>query len=459
MLLRKSGGASAADCIACEREEIIMAQGPRRLFIVATVGIAALALGAGTIRPAPARAATGTYVALGDSYSAGAGVPPYLHDSPNPSDTDGCDRSASAWPETLGSDLGFSGTQFSFHACTGSVVQDLTRTNPATGELPQENWLTPDTRLVTLTWGGNNVGFMPVLTACVLSWSCPITVGSALDSAIASIEPTLVSAYEEIANRAPSATIIVMGYPRFFPTTPPAVCYTGVGTFTFIGAQMSWMNGEIQKLDTQIQAAVTAAQQTGKNVWYATGSYDAFTGHELCTADPYMNDAVPTNPFSLSNPVQTKSFHPNLAGNEQLAKVAWLADVGARPNGTLSTTLTDVATGFCLDSNDNGAVYTLRCNGGNYQRWLLQPVAGSASEYNVVDAQTALCLDSNTSGRIYTLPCNGGNYQNWGMTPANSTPNQFQDMASQLCLDSNASGQAYTLSCNGGNYQRWQRSS
>jgi lysophospholipase L1-like esterase len=458
MLLRKAAGhllrtASRAG------EEIVMVQGTRRLFIVIITGMAALALGAGAIRPAPARAASsapGTYVALGDSYSAGAGVPPYLHDSPYPSDTDGCDRSASAWPEILGSDLGFSGPQFSFHACTGSVVADL---NSAKGEPKQESWLTPDTRLVTLTWGGNDVGFMPVLTACVLSWSCPISLGSTLDSAIAGMKSTLFSAYEEIANSVPSATIIVMGYPRFFPTAPPAVCYTGILDRTFIGGQMSWMNGEIQKLDTQIQAAVTAAQQAGKNVWYATGSYDAFTGHELCTADPYMNDAVPTNPFSLSNPVQTKSFHPNLAGNEQLARVAWLADVRAWPNGTLSTTLTDVATGFCLDSNDNGVVYTLRCNGGNYQRWLLWPVAGSASEYNVVDAQTALCLDSNTSGRIYALPCNGGNYQNWGITPANSAPNQFQDMATQLCLDSNASGQAYTLSCNKGNYQRWQRSS
>ena len=35
-----------------------------------------------------------------------------------------------------------------------------------------------------------------------------------------------------------------------------------------------------------------------------------------------MNDAVPTNPFSLSNPVQTESFHPNLAGNQQMANLA-----------------------------------------------------------------------------------------------------------------------------------------
>jgi GDSL-like Lipase/Acylhydrolase family/PASTA domain len=306
-----------------------MTQGTRRLLIAITVGMAALALGAGVIRPAPARAATGTYVALGDSYSAGAGVPPYLHDSPYPSDTDGCDRSASAWPETLASDLGFSGTQFSFHACTASVVAELAGTNTATGEPAQENWLTSDTRLVTLTDGGNDVGFAQVMTACVLSWTCSASVGSILDSRIASIEPALAGAYEDIANRVPSATIIVMGYPRFFPMTPPAFCYTGIGPYTFIGAQMSWINGEIQKLDTQIQTAVTAAQQAGKNVWYATGSYDAFTGHELCTSQPYMNDAVPTNPFNLSNPVQTESFHPNLAGNQQLARVAWLAEQAA----------------------------------------------------------------------------------------------------------------------------------
>ena len=110
-------------------------------------------------------------------------------------------------------------------------------------------------------------------------------MGSTLDSKIAGIEPSLVNAYEGIANRAPSATIIVMGYPRFFPSSPPAFCYTGIGPYTFIGSQMSWMNSEIQKLDTQIQAAVTAAQQAGKNVLYEPGR---------TTHSPATNCAQPT---------------------------------------------------------------------------------------------------------------------------------------------------------------------
>jgi len=127
--------------------------------------------------------------------------------------------------------------------------------------------------------------------------------------------------YAAIAARAPDATIIVMGYPRFFPANPPAICYTGVLDLFFIGSEMKWINNEIASMDSTIANAVARVRSNGdKNVFYVGGSFNAFTGHELCTASPYLN------PAELS-PVWP-SFHPNASGNvvrAQLAEQAYQA--------------------------------------------------------------------------------------------------------------------------------------
>jgi serine/threonine-protein kinase len=39
------------------------------------------------------------------------------------------------------------------------------------------------------------------------------------------------------------------------------------------------------------------------------------------------------------------------------------------PAQAATSRFVNVATGFCLDSNGSGDVYTLGCNGGNYQHW------------------------------------------------------------------------------------------
>ncbi|MDQ2811363.1 MAG: GDSL-type esterase/lipase family protein [Actinomycetota bacterium] len=110
-------------------------------------------------RAGPARADNppgNTYVALGDSYSSGEGAPPYL--------TSSCDRSASSWVTGFAADLG-AGVGYANNACAGATTSDVVNQG-------QLNSLGPNTQLVTITVGGNDMGFGPALTNCTTGVSC-----------------------------------------------------------------------------------------------------------------------------------------------------------------------------------------------------------------------------------------------------------------------------------------------
>ena len=88
------------------------------------------------------------YVALGDSYSAGNGA-----NSTNLNSS--CNRNTYAYPYLLSQQKGYALT---FVACAGAVTGDIINN--------QVNSVTSDTKLVTITIGGNDIGFTNLILAC-----------------------------------------------------------------------------------------------------------------------------------------------------------------------------------------------------------------------------------------------------------------------------------------------------
>lgn len=103
----------------------------------------------------------------------------------------------------------------------------------------------------------------------------------------------------------------------------------------------------------------------------------------------------------------------------------------------------------CLDSLNNGYLYTLGCNGGDNQAWYWKRGSGNSGD-KIINSKTGRCLDSNARGSAYTLPCNGGSFQLWTATPTDPKGTRtwkIQNKATGRCLASTLSDKPFTIPC------------
>jgi lysophospholipase L1-like esterase len=244
--------------------------------------------------PTAAAGPTGTlqYVALGDSYAAGIGAPPYdIGD-------DVCDRSSKGYPALLDPkgriDLQVNAT------CPGFTTTDVANDLPSE---PDE-----DIRLVTLTVGGNDLGFAALGGACLRGTQeqCQAAIQAALALLPTSCEgdselgDRLTDLYAAVAAAAPNALIVVTGYPLLFELVPPDL------------AIKTQINAATTLLNCAIENAATDAQADGVNIVYVDVT-DAFEGHGIgALDDPFINapGRIPS----------VEDFHPNAAGYRAYAK-------------------------------------------------------------------------------------------------------------------------------------------
>jgi lysophospholipase L1-like esterase len=246
----------------------------KRSALVAAVAVVG-GLAAGTT------AAAHDYVALGDSYSSGTGTGTYVDRA--------CRRSDAAFPALVAAAR--PGTVLRSVACSGAEIPDVERDQLA--------GLTPTTALVTLTIGGNDAGFTGVIARCALpGWvaRCSRPVTTARRFVRRALPARLDRLYAAIRLRAPTATVIVAGYPRLL---------NGIdcGPVTFFSRRESrLLNGTADLLRDVVRARAHAAGFRFADV------IPAFDGHAVCDDPEWLN--------GLSAPLR-ESFHPNAVGHAQ----------------------------------------------------------------------------------------------------------------------------------------------
>lgn len=227
---------------------------------------------------APAAAQAAPYVALGDSYSSGVGTREYYANSGS------CYRSPHAYPVKAAAARGHT---LNFAACSGARTGDVINN--------QLGGLNSATRYVTISIGGNDAGFSSVITQCAKPWpySCNSNITNAQSYINNTLPGQLNSVFSQIRTRAPSAKMVMVGYPRLFM----GIDCNG-GTF-FSGDEMTKLN---QTAD--LMANVESARASANGATFVD-SRSAFTGHAVCSSSEWIN--------GLSNPIM-ESYHPNRSG-------------------------------------------------------------------------------------------------------------------------------------------------
>jgi hypothetical protein len=182
----------------------------RRKLITLVVAAAAglLALGSS------AAAAENTYntynvVALGDSYGSGTGAGDYLDGT---GVANGCWRSANSYSETLVERLReFRFVSFTNVTCSGAATADLSR--PFKGGAPQLDALRPDTHLVLLSIGTNDIDFAAYGLTCIAA-DCSGPATQAQLAKLPGMGQNVAALLTEIKTRSPRAKIVLTGYGR-----------------------------------------------------------------------------------------------------------------------------------------------------------------------------------------------------------------------------------------------------
>lgn len=248
-----------------------------------------LALGLAVLMPVQSSAVSGSYAALGDSVAAGAGL----------STTTVCDQSTQAYPYSIAQSTGLT---LSHYACSGAKADEgiydaqtrSSTTLPAQLDQAFSNG-TPD--LITLTIGANDARWTQFIRQCYYI-RCGYSVDTARFNtylADMKLELNIIMAKILTMSEGNPPQVIVTGYYNPFSSTACA------STDNLTTKEVSWLRARASSLNTAIRGTI------GKYS-YADFAPVSFSGHEICSADSW-----------IQGPTDLAPFHPTAAGQEAIA--------------------------------------------------------------------------------------------------------------------------------------------
>jgi lysophospholipase L1-like esterase len=274
--------------------------------LLATSGIATGTAGASSRSP--------FYVALGDSYTSGPGVPAQLGPQTNPPAPAACQRSSDNYPTIVAKSLGVAVHDVS---CLGASTKDLDASQ-GSGIPAQLSALGPSTSLVSLGIGGNDLGFSSVVANCAavtpwgatkVGWSCRshYTVNGVdeLVSMVHQVGDRVAALLTDVRSLAPQARVFVVGYPDIVPANGNG-CWP---MLPFSSPDLDYVRGIEADLNDTLSRAASDAGDGYVNM--ATPS----AAHNACTpaTTRWVEPIVPSP--------GTFPLHPSAVGMAGMARV------------------------------------------------------------------------------------------------------------------------------------------
>ncbi|AXQ27823.1 SGNH/GDSL hydrolase family protein [Solimonas sp. K1W22B-7] len=243
------------------------------------------------------------YVAMGSSFAAGPAITEEAENSPW-----FCARSRDNYAHQLARLRGLSLVDVS---CGGATTKDILEGGRAL-QPAQIEAVTGETELVTVTIGGNDIGYLANLMAMGCDDGTPWYVRSmggcttrsmaAMEQALPKLLNQLVAIIDEVHRRAPAAQVVLVNYQTVLPES---------GTCERLGLSEAQV-ARMRDIAGQLSEVTYAAAQGHGALLMDAGRITR--GHDACAEVPWMNGMHP--PGGLMG----APLHPSVEGMTAVAQ-------------------------------------------------------------------------------------------------------------------------------------------